>query len=441
MKGMKDPGRRAVFSWALYDWANSAFATTVMAGFFPIFFKQYWCAGMDSTVSTARLGMGNSLSGIVIALASPVLGAIADKGTAKKRFLVFFALTGIIMTSSMVLIPKGAWMLALGVYTLAIIGFLGGNVFYDSLLPGVASGTRMHFVSSLGFSLGYLGGGLLFAFNVWMTLKPSLFGLSNASQAVRLSFLSVGIWWLVFSTPLVLFVRERRSPGEALGIDMIKAGFRQLGQTFRTIRRMKTIFLFLAAYWFYIDGVNTIVLMAVDYGLSIGFRANDLIPALLITQFVGFPCALLFGRLGQRIGAKRSILIAIGVYLIISVFGSFITFKYEFYILAVMIGFVQGGIQSLSRSFYARIIPEGRSAEYFGFYNMLGKFAVIIGPILIGTTGLLLRNFGIVSTLASRIGIVSISLLFLTGGILFSFVDEQKGIREAAYLKNDQAYI
>jgi len=396
---------------------------------------------MDSTVSTARLGMGNSLSGIVIALASPVLGAIADKGTAKKRFLVFFALTGIIMTSSMVLIPKGAWMLALGVYTLAIIGFLGGNVFYDSLLPGVASGTRMHFVSSLGFSLGYLGGGLLFAFNVWMTLKPSLFGLSNASQAVRLSFLSVGIWWLVFSTPLVLFVRERRSPGEALGIDMIKAGFRQLGQTFRTIRRMKTIFLFLAAYWFYIDGVNTIVLMAVDYGLSIGFRANDLIPALLITQFVGFPCALLFGRLGQRIGAKRSILIAIGVYLIISVFGSFITFKYEFYILAVMIGFVQGGIQSLSRSFYARIIPEGRSAEYFGFYNMLGKFAVIIGPILIGTTGLLLRNFGIVSTLASRIGIVSISLLFLTGGILFSFVDEQKGIREAAYLKNDQAYI
>ncbi|HQI01292.1 MAG TPA: MFS transporter [Deltaproteobacteria bacterium] len=438
---MKDPGRRAVFSWALYDWANSAFATTVMAGFFPIFFKQYWCAGMDSTVSTARLGMGNSLSGIVIALASPVLGAIADKGTAKKRFLVFFALTGIIMTSSMVLIPKGAWMLALGVYTLAIIGFLGGNVFYDSLLPGVASGTRMHFVSSLGFSLGYLGGGLLFAFNVWMTLKPSLFGLSNASQAVRLSFLSVGIWWLVFSTPLVLFVRERRSPGEALGIDMIKAGFRQLGQTFRTIRRMKTIFLFLAAYWFYIDGVNTIVLMAVDYGLSIGFRANDLIPALLITQFVGFPCALLFGRLGQRIGAKRSILIAIGVYLIISVFGSFITFKYEFYILAVMIGFVQGGIQSLSRSFYARIIPEGRSAEYFGFYNMLGKFAVIIGPILIGTTGLLLRNFGIVSTLASRIGIVSISLLFLTGGILFSFVDEQKGIREAAYLKNDQAYI
>jgi len=204
---------------------------------------------------------------------------------------------------------------------------------------------------------------------------------------------------------------------------------------------MKTIFLFLAAYWFYIDGVNTIVLMAVDYGLSIGFRANDLIPALLITQFVGFPCALLFGRLGQRIGAKRSILIAIGVYLIISVFGSFITFKYEFYILAVMIGFVQGGIQSLSRSFYARIIPEGRSAEYFGFYNMLGKFAVIIGPILIGTTGLLLRNFGIVSTLASRIGIVSISLLFLTGGILFSFVDEQKGIREAAYLKNDQAYI
>lgn len=428
--------KRAVLSWALYDWANSAFATTIMAGFFPIFFKQYWSAGVDAATSTARLAFGNSLAGIIIALSAPLLGAIADRGTAKKRFLVFFAFMGAMVTSSLFLIPKGSWMLATGVYILAVIGFLGGNIFYDSLLPGVAPPDRLDSVSALGFSLGYLGGGLLFALNVRMTLQPATFGLSNASEAVRISFLSVGIWWMVFTLPLIFFVRERAAVRTPARMNMVKAGLIQLRGTFREIRHMKTIFLFLAAYWLYIDGVDTIVRMAVDYGLSLGFQASDLIVALLITQFVGFPCAIGFGYLGEKIGTKRAIFIAIGVYLFISIWASFIRSTGEFYLMAVIIGFVQGGIQALSRSFYARIIPEGKSAEYFGFYNMLGKFAVIIGPILIGSVGLLMRSLGYGGTTASRLGIASIALLFLAGGILLFFVDEDLGISEAALLRD-----
>ncbi len=429
-------GKKAVISWAFYDWANSAFATTIMAGFFPIFFKQYWSTGVDATVSTVRLAMGTSLAGIVIALSAPVLGAIADRGTAKKRFLVFFAFLGAIVTSSLFFVPQGFWMLAMCIYVLAVIGFSSGNTFYDSLLPVVSPPGRMDFISALGFAFGYLGGGMLFALNVWMTLRPETFGLSHASEAVRISFLSVGIWWMVFTLPLVYFVRERTTTGAATGMNMVKAGFGQLRQTFTEIRRQRMIFLFLAAYWLYIDGVDTIVRMAVDYGLSIGFKATDLIVALLITQFVGFPCAIGFGWLGEKIGAKKAIFIAIGVYLFISVWGAFIGSTREFYLLAVIIGFVQGGIQALSRSFYARIIPEGKSAEYFGFYNMLGKFAAIIGPVLIGSVGVIMRSLGFGGTTASRIGITSISLLFLAGGTLLFFVDEERGIREAARLRD-----
>lgn len=431
--------RRAVVSWALYDWANSAFATTIIAGFFPLFFKQYWSAGVDTAVSTARLGLANSLSGIVIALIAPVLGAIADRGTSRKRFLIFFAFMGVTATSAMALASQGAWVFAVWVYLIASIGFSGGNVFYDSLLPDVAPENREHFVSALGFALGYLGGGVLFAVNVWMTLRPSFFGFIDTSQAVRFSFLSVGLWWAIFTIPLVLFVRERRASRTARGTDMIRGGFRQIRSTFREVRHHRMIFLFLVAYWLYIDGVDTIIRMAVDYGLSLGFQSGDLILALLITQFVGFPCAIAFGYLGQKIGAKQAILIAICVYLFISVWGAFIRSKEEFYLLAVIIGFVQGGIQALSRSFYARIIPKGRSAEYFGFYNMLGKFAAIIGPVLIGLTGLLARSLGMEGTLGTRLSIISLSMLFLSGGVMLLFVDEEKGMREAALLSAGDA--
>ncbi len=434
---MQRDNKKSIYGWALYDWANSAFATTVMAGFFPIFFKQFWSAGADTTISTARLGLANSIAGVTVAFMAPLLGAIADKGTAKKKFLIFFAFMGVLMTSSLYMVSKGNWPLAVMVYVLATVGFSGSNIFYDSLIVGVASPKNFDRVSALGFSLGYLGGGILFALNVWMTLSPVTFGFADASEAVRFSFLTVGVWWAVFSVPIILFVQEPANEDREGSTNVVKAGIAQLVKTLREVRHLKTVFLFLAAYWLYIDGVDTIVRMAVDYGISIGFETNDLILALLITQFVGFPSAIAFGYLGQKIGAKKAIFIAIAVYLFVSIWAAFITERNEFYMLAIIIGLVQGGIQALSRSFYARIIPANKSAEYFGFYNMLGKFAAVLGPVMMGGAGLLVRSMGYSSDIASRASISSISILFIAGGFLFYFVDEEKGRGEVRYLEKN----
>ncbi|HTZ40677.1 MAG TPA: MFS transporter [Syntrophales bacterium] len=426
--------RRTIFGWAMYDWANSAFATTVMASFFPIFFKEYWAAGTDPVVSTAKLGLANSAAGILVALLAPMLGAMADQGQAKKKFLVFFAVIGIMATSALYLVPRGSWQTAAACYVVAMMGFAGSIVFYDSLLTIVAAETRRDYVSSLGFSLGYLGGGILFALNVWMALSPSAFGLQNSGEGMKLSFLSVGVWWAVFSLPLILLVREPSGTTSKTPSTVVREGLEQLRHTFREIRHLKTIFVFLTACWLYIDGVDTIIVMALDYGLSIGFKSEDLIVALLLTQFIGFPSAILFGRLGERIGAKKAILIGIAVYLFISLYGAFIRDKEEFFILACIIGLVQGGVQALSRSLYSRIIPADKSAEYFGFYNMLSRFATVAGPILIGTTAVAARAMGYEGSVASRISIVSASVLFLAGGLILGRVDESKGKAEAAYL-------
>ncbi len=434
---MQRDNKKAIFGWAMYDWANSAFATTVMAGFFPVFFKQYWSAGADVNLSTARLAAANSIAAVIMALSAPLLGAIADKGSAKKKFLAFFAYMGVLMTSALYMVSKGDWPLAVILYVLASVGFLGGDIFYNSLITGVASEKRLNVVSALGFSLGYLGGGLLFAINVWMTLSPETFGFGDAGEAVRFSFLTVGIWWAIFSIPIFLFVKEPEREGKVSGIRAIRAGLIQLKNTFNEVRHLKTIFLFLAAYWLYIDGVGTIIVMAVDYGMSIGFESKDLIVAILITQFVGFPSAIAFGYLGQKIGAKKAIFIAIAVYLFVTVWGAFMQDKNEFYIMAIIIGLVQGGIQALSRSFYAGIIPVNKSAEYFGFYNMLGKFAAVLGPVVMGGAGLFVRSMGYNSDIASRAGIACIAIFFIAGGILFYFVDEEKGRAEVKYLEKN----
>ena len=414
------------FGWSMYDWANSAFATTVMAGFFPIFFKEYWSQGTEVTTSTAMLGFANSFASIIVAALAPFLGAIADAGRRKKSFLIFFAYLGALASGAFFFVPAGAWLGAALTYAFGIMGFSGSLIFYDALLPSIVDEKRTDLVSSLGYALGYLGGGVLFTLNVWMTLSPATFGLANAGEAVRISFLTVAVWWGLFTLPLILLVPEPRRRAAAPQ-SAIRAGWQQLRHTFQKVRHMRTIFLFLLAYWLYIDGVDTIIRMAVDYGMSIGFQSNDLIVALLITQFVGFPCAIFFGKIGERIGAKRAIFIAIAVYLLVVIWAVQMTQKYEFYALAVTIGFVQGGVQALSRSFYSRLIPHDQAAEFFGFYNLLGKFAVIFGPVLIGLTGLISRS--------SRVGLASIAVLFVAGGILLSFVDEQKGRAEVRYLE------
>jgi len=425
---------KKILSWALYDWANSAFATTVLAGFFPAFYKQYWAAGVDASNSTFHLGLGNSLASAVIVILAPVLGSIADSGATKKRFLAAFALLGIVATAALYFISQEQWLIAISLFVLGSIGFAGADIFYDSLIVSVASEEQYDVVSAYGFALGYLGGGLLFAFNVFMTLNPELFGFADASEAVRVSFLSVAAWWLLFSLPLLFIVPEpgaKRTGGMGKAI---RGGFRQLAHTFSEIRKLRVVFLFLVAYWLYIDGLGTIIRMAVDYGMAIGFDMDNLITALLITQFVGFPAALTFGYLGERIGAKRGILFGIGVYIAVTIYAVFMDDVNEFYLLAVVIGLVQGGVQSLSRSFYARIIPPNKSAEYFGFYNMLGKFAAVLGPIMIGSVTLM--------TGSPRLGILTIIVLFIGGALSLLFVDEQEGARMAQELANDnqQAY-
>lgn len=412
--------------WCLYDWGNSAFATTVMAGFFPVFFKEYWSHGDAVTESTAKLGLANSAAGLIVALLAPILGAIADRGSRKKKFLIFFAYLGALSTIALFVISKGNWPLAALIYVLGTIGFSGGNIFYDSLLPTIVTEKKIDYVSALGYAMGYLGGGLLFAINVWMTLSPATFGLADAGEAVRISFIMAGIWWGVFTLPIIFLVPEAQNTHAASMREAVQAGWRQLQLTFRKIRHLKTIAIFLAAYWLYIDGVDTIVRMAVDYGMSIGFETKDLIAALLLTQFVGFPSAIVYGKLGEKIGAKRAIYIAIIVYLLVVLWAVTMTQKIEFYALAVVIGLVQGGIQALSRSLYSRLIPHDQTAEFYGFYNLLGKFAVLFGPLLIGVTGLISNN--------PRTGIASIAVLFVLGGILLSFVNEAEGKAEVKYL-------
>ena len=399
--------RRPVFGWAMYDWANSSFAVTVMAGFFPLFFKQYWNVGIAATESTFRLGLANGVSSFVVAFMAPLIGAIADKGRARVRLLGLFTVLGAAMTAGLYFVGKGDWQTASILYIGASLGFWGGNQFYDSLLTDVAEEREYDLVSAYGYALGYLGGGVLFALNVAMVTKPSLFGLANLSDAVRWSFLSVGVWWLGFTLFTVVMVRERPTTEPLPALQAIRAGGRELINTVRHLRGDRTLLWFLLAYWFYIDGVNTIIKMAVDYGLSLGLKQTSLITALLMVQFIGFPAALAFGWLGQRIGARAGILIGIAVYAGIAGYAYFLQTERQFFVMALVIGLVQGGIQSLSRSLFGRLVPAARAGEFFGFYNLMGKAAAILGPTLTGVVALLTHD--------SRLAILSIVILFVIG--------------------------
>jgi MFS transporter, UMF1 family len=415
--------RRPVIAWALYDWANSAFATTVMAGFFPVFFKQFWSTGTEPTLSTFRLGLGNGIGGFALAVLAPLIGAAADRGGARVKTLALFTLLGVSMTAALYWVEKGDWPWAVALYALASVGFSGGATFNDSLLLDVAEKPEFDLVSAYGYSVGYLGGGLLFAVNVWMTLSPSTFGLPDAAVAVRVAFLSVAIWWSVFTVPLLVFVRERQ-PASAFSLGAaLRAGFREVGTTLGHIRKYRNLSLFLVAFWLYIDGVNTVIKMAVDYGMSIGLETKSLITALLITQFIGFPAALAFGWIGKRLGTKTGLLIAIGVYLLTTIWAYWLDSTTEFYAMAIVIGLVQGGVQSLSRSFYARLVPPDKAGEFFGFFNLIGKFAAIVGPLLMGGVALV--------TGSSRIAIVSLVVLFAAGGAILWLVPDSEATARA----------
>lgn len=404
---------KAIWSWAFYDWANSAFATVVLAGFFPLLFQDFWSSDSTPEQANLRLGWVNAVASLLIALCAPFVGALADSAGAHKRLLIAFAVPGIFATGLLAGVPEGGWVWAGVLFVFASIGFMGANLLYDALLVHVAPPARWHQVSGLGFGLGYLGGGLLYLLCVAMAIKPEFFGFAGSTQAALAAFLFTAGWWALFSVPLVMLVPET-APIGTKGTSVWRENFRQLRDTFSHVLKNRSIGFFLLAYWLYIDGVGTVIRMAVAYGRALGIEQSYLITALLLVQFVGFPAAIAFGYLGQRIGPKRGIYIGIAVYILVCIWGAFIHAPWEFFAIAVLIGLVQGGVQALSRSYYAQLIPAHKSGEFFGFYNLMGRFAALIGPPLFGLFGVW---FGDV-----RYSMLALILLFVAGGLLLSRV-------------------
>jgi UMF1 family MFS transporter len=375
-----------------------------MTAFVPVLLAEFWSEGVESTVTTFRLGMANGLASLIVAALVPFLGALADRLGRRKGLLLVLAGLGIVMTGSLFFVARGQWPIAVACYVIAVVGFAGSNSLYDSLLLSVSSQEEYDGISAYGYAAGYLGGALLFTLNVVMVARPALFGLASKIEAIRIAFLLVAIWWAVFSVPLLVWVHEEPQPAVSRPV---AETFRRLRRTVREIISQPNLSMFLIAYWLYIDGVYTIIKMAVDYGLSRGLQMQDLVQAILITNFVGFPAALAFGRIATVIGTKQALYLGLTIYILVTFGAVFVTTSTQFYVLAVSIGLVQGGVQSLSRSFFARLVPAGQSAEYFGFYNMLGKFSAILGPVLAGVVALVFNS--------QRLGILSILILFLSG--------------------------
>lgn len=381
-----------------------------MVGFFPLFLNTHWSVEATGAETTTRLMLVNGIASLVLALVAPLLGAIADHAGWRKVFLCLFATMGAAATGSLFWVPEGAWFWAVVVFGIASIGFAAANVFYDALLMDIVAPKRFDKISAFGYALGYLGGGLLLGGHLLMMVRPAWFGLGNTDQAIRVVFLTVAAWWVIFTVPLLVFVKEHQPKHRPSLKSSASEGVAQLAATIRRIRHLRPVLLFLVAYWLYIDAINTIMKVAIDFGYKLGIGQRNVMLALLVVQLISFPSALLFGWLGERIGPKRGLLAGLSVYLIVTGWAAFMKTAWEFYVLAGAVGLVQGGVFSLSRSYYARLIPSDESAEFFGFYNMIGKFAAVLGPLLVAAAAAL--------TGSSRSAVVAILPLLLLGGVL-----------------------
>ena len=421
--GLTRPELRA---WAMYDWAKSSFETTVGVAVLPVYWAGVAAVTLGETRATAYWGYTNSVALILVALMSPVLGAMADFMGAKKKFLAGFMGIGVLATAGLFFVGHGDWQLAATLFVIGTIGVTASTVFNDSLLPSIASDDEVDRVSTAGYAFGYLGGGVLLALNVVILTRPSLIGLADVSTATRVVFLSVALWWLIFSFPVLRKVAEpprRLETDETVSQNPVRVGFRRLRETFGEIRQHRELFKFLLAYWLYIDGVHTIQKMAVIYGDELDLPRSTLIGAILLVQFVGVPATFAFGAAAARIGARNGLYIALGVYSLISIFAFFVSEAWHFWLLAIIVGLVQGGAQALSRSIYATMVPRAKASEFFSFFSIFEKFGGVVGPTL----------FGVVATVAgsSRFGIVALVFFFLGGIALLTRVDIDEGRRVA----------
>jgi len=418
------PNRKQVYAWTLYDGANSAFATTVMAAVLPTFYSSVAAGNLAPNLASSYWGYSNTIAMIFIALSAPVLGAIADFRSSKLRFLKIFLVLGIFFTAALYLIQKGDWLAASAFYIVARIGFAGTNIFYDSLLPHVAPKDRIDQVSLLGYAVGYLGGGLLLALNLWFIMKPEMWGMADSAQAARVSFVSVAVWWGLFSIPLFRYVPEPPgSPSTNQHRNALVESFRRLSNTLRNMRRFRELFRFLLAFWLYNDGIGTIIVMAVIFGAEIGIGQSDLIGAILLVQFLGMPFSILFIKIAQKLSARNAIILGLAGYCLVSIGGFFLQNALHFWIMAVVVSMIQGGTQGLSRSVYGSMVPKQKSAEFFGFYDVSQKFSGILGPTIFGLVGQLMGN--------SRWGILALILFFISGILLLLKIDVSRGIAQA----------
>jgi UMF1 family MFS transporter len=410
---LRDVIDRKVAAWAIYDWANSAFALSIIAVLYPIFLGSYWSEGVDDADVTARLGFVTFAANLIVAAMAPVLGTIADAGGYRKRFLVIFALMGAVMTGALGFVDEGRWVWALGLYVLASVGFYSSTVFYDSLLVDVTEPRNFDFVSSLGFSMGYLGGATLLGIHVWMINAPATFGLANATEAIQMAFITVGMWWALFLAPLIKYVPEHKRVLD-ISKGVIKAAYTELRSTLQKIGQYRNVVIFLCAYMLYVAGVFTVISMAANYGQRLGFSNQAMVMAFMVTNFVGFPATFAFGYIGHRYGPKTGIYIALTVYIITSSLAVFMTNVTQFFAMAVVVGCVQGAAQGLSRSLYAKLIPQDAPGEFFGFYNLVTKFAHAFGPGLVGIAAVMSDN--------PRVILLALLPLFILGGLILASV-------------------
>ncbi len=417
--------KRAINAWAMYDWGNSAFATTIMAAVLPVYYTSVAAGSLPSNIATAYWGFTSSISALIAAIISPILGAMADFSGTKKRFLTLFMALGVTFTALLYFIQSGDWLLASLFFIFGNIGFAGSLVYYDSLLPHVAHPEEIDQVSSRGYALGYIGGGVLLAINLVMILfLPDLLGV-DAGLMTRLTFVSVALWWFIFTLPLLLHVKEplrRIRPGEE-NFRPLQASFKRLTHTFGEIRQYRDLATAMLAFWVYANGIGTIIVMATAYGNELGFAQTTLIGTLLMVQFIAAPFAFLFGWLAKKIGTKRALYLSLSIYMLISVLGYFMYQEWQFWVLGAMVATVQGGSQALSRSLIGRLMPPSKSAEFFGFFSVFEKFSSILGPFI----------FGVVSTIMgeSRLSIASLIVFFAIGIYLLKRVNVPRGVQVA----------
>jgi UMF1 family MFS transporter len=406
---------KTVKSWIAYDAGNSAFATTVVAAFFPIFYLEFWASTMPKVEASIYLNWTLVICNTLILLSGPVIGAYTDINRSTKSALNIFTIIGALFVGSLFFIDIGSWLYALIFFGIANYCFCVAQIPYDKILTKITTPNNFSIISNQGYAWGYFGGGALFLLNALMSIYPSSFGLASQAEAIRISFLMVSIWWLLFLIPLFLNFKETKT--EQHSISVFSSSFKNIFNTLKSVYQYKNAFLFLIAFFLFIDGAHTVIYLASTFALNLGLETSSIIQALILVQFVAFPATLLWGYVANKYGDKLVLYITIASYICIIVYSTTLSSAFEFYLLAAWVGFVQGGIQGSSRGMFGKLIPKEKAGEFFGLYNVMGRAGAILGPLMVGT---LLTLYGNV-----RIALLPIAVLFIIGGLLLTRVKNE----------------